>query len=55
MQEKDEISNGQNKTIQNLLFDFISKYITLTDEEWNACVALDIFHTEMELTFICKY
>lgn len=31
--------------MQNLLFDFISKYISLTDEEKNAIVSLDIFRT----------
>lgn len=31
--------------MQNLLFDFISKYISLTDDEKNAIVSLDIFHS----------
>lgn len=31
--------------MQNVLFDFISQYISLTEEEKNAIVALDIFHT----------
>lgn len=41
-----------HKTMQNLLFEFISKYITMTDEEWNALVALDIFHTEKKGTIL---
>lgn len=31
--------------MQNILFDFISKYISLTDEEKNAIVSLDIFRS----------
>ncbi len=31
--------------MQNILFNFISKYITLTDEEKNALISLDLFHT----------
>ena len=31
--------------MQNILFDFISKYITLTEDEKNAIVSLDLFHS----------
>lgn len=31
--------------MQDILFDFISKYVTLTEEEKNAIVSLDIFHS----------
>ena len=31
--------------MQNLLFDFISKYITLTEDEKNEILSLDLFHT----------
>jgi len=31
--------------MQNVLFDFISKYISLSEEEKNAIVSLDIFHS----------
>lgn len=31
--------------MQNLLFGFISKYISLTEEEWNAIVSLDLFRS----------
>jgi CRP-like cAMP-binding protein len=31
--------------MQDILFDFISKYISLTEEEKNAIVSLDIFHS----------
>ncbi len=31
--------------MQNLLFDFISKYISLTGDEWNAIVSLDLFRS----------
>lgn len=31
--------------MKNILFDFISKYISLTEDEKNAIVSLDIFHS----------
>lgn len=31
--------------MKNLLFDFIEKYVPLTDEEKNAIVSIDIFHS----------
>lgn len=31
--------------MENILFDFISKYVSLTEEEKNAIVALDLFHS----------
>jgi hypothetical protein len=37
--------NNNNKTMENILFDFISKYISLTEDEKNAIVSLDIFHS----------
>ena len=40
--------------MQKILFDFISKYVTLTDEEWNALVALDIFRTEKKGTILLQ-
>lgn len=33
------------KTMQDILFDFMSKYITLTEEEKNALISLDIFRS----------
>ena len=29
--------------MQDILFDFISKYVTLTEEEKNAIISLDLF------------
>jgi CRP-like cAMP-binding protein len=40
--------------MQNLLFDFISKYITLSKEEKEAIVSLDIFHTVKKGTILLK-
>lgn len=40
--------------MQNLLFDFISKYVSLTDDEKNAIVSLDIFHTVKKGTVLLK-
>ena len=31
--------------MQNILFDFISKYISLTEEEKNAILSLDLFRS----------
>lgn len=38
-------SRTDNETMENTLFDFISKYITLTEEEKNAILSLDLFHS----------
>ena len=34
--------DSNNKTMKNLLFDFISKYVSLTEDEKNAIASLDI-------------
>lgn len=31
--------------MQDILFDFISKYISLTEDEKNALLSLDLFHS----------
>lgn len=40
--------------MQNLLFDFLSKYISLTDDEKNTLVSFDIFHTVKKGTILLK-
>lgn len=40
--------------MENLLFDFISKYITLTEAEKSAIVSLDIFHSVKKGTVLLK-
>jgi CRP-like cAMP-binding protein len=40
--------------MQNLLFDFISKYIPLSEEEKNAIVSLDIFRSVKKGTTLLK-
>lgn len=40
--------------MQDLLFDFVSKYIPLTKEEKNAMISLDIFRTEKKGTVLLK-
>ncbi len=40
--------------MQDLLFDFISKYISLTEEEKNAIVSLEIFHSQKKGTILLK-
>lgn len=40
--------------MQDLLFGFISKYISLTEEEKNAIISLDIFHTVKKGTILLK-
>jgi CRP-like cAMP-binding protein len=40
--------------MKNILFDFIAKYISLTEEEKNAIVSLDIFHSVKKGTTLLK-
>ena len=40
--------------MQNLLFDFISKYVSLSEGEKNAIVALDVFRTVKKGTILLK-
>ncbi|HMR82678.1 MAG TPA: cyclic nucleotide-binding domain-containing protein, partial [Niabella sp.] len=40
--------------MENILFDFLAKYITLTDEEKNAIVSLDVFRTVKKGTVLLK-
>jgi CRP-like cAMP-binding protein len=40
--------------MHNKLFDFISKYISLTEEEKNALLSLNIFHTVKKGTVLLK-
>ncbi|WP_412476260.1 Crp/Fnr family transcriptional regulator [Flavobacterium sp. TBRC 19031] len=40
--------------MKNILFDFISKYITLTDDEKDAIVSLDIFRSVKKGTTLLK-
>lgn len=40
--------------MQTLLFNFLTKYVTLTEEEKNAIVSLDIFHSVKKGTILLK-
>jgi CRP-like cAMP-binding protein len=40
--------------MQDILFDFLSKYISLTEDEKNAILALDIFHSIKKGTILLK-
>ncbi|WP_188938815.1 Crp/Fnr family transcriptional regulator [Dyadobacter endophyticus] len=40
--------------MQDLLFDFISKYISLTDDEKNAIISLDVFRSFKKGTILLK-
>jgi CRP-like cAMP-binding protein len=40
--------------MQDILFDFISKYISLTEDEKNAILSLDIFHSVKKGTILLK-
>lgn len=42
----------QNPKMQNILFDFISKYVTLNEEEKNALIALNLFHSAKKGTIL---
>lgn len=38
--------------MENILFDFIAKYVSLTEEEKNALMSLDLFHTVKKGTIL---
>lgn len=40
--------------MENTLFDFISKYVTLTEDEKNALLSLDLFHSVKKGTVLLK-
>lgn len=40
--------------MENILFDFIAKYISITEEEKNAILSLDIFHSVKKGTTLLK-
>lgn len=40
--------------MENILFDFISRYITLTEDEKNALLSLDLFHSVKKGTTLLK-
>lgn len=40
--------------METILFDFISKYITLTDEEKNVLISLDLFHSYKKGSILLK-
>jgi CRP-like cAMP-binding protein len=46
--------SNNNKIMTNILFDFISKYVSLTDDEKNAIVSLDIFRSFKKGTTLLK-
>ena len=47
-------NGNKTKTMKDLLFDFISKYVSLTDEEKNEIVSLDIFRSVKKGTYLLK-
>lgn len=42
------------KKTQNILFDFISRYVSLTEDEKNALLSLDLFHSVKKGTVLLK-
>jgi len=46
--------SNNNKTMQKTLFDFIAKYITLNEDEKNALLSLDLFHSVKKGTILLK-
>ncbi len=46
--------SNNNKTMKNILFDFISKYISLTEDEKNAILSLDLFRSVKKGTTLLK-
>lgn len=45
---------SNNKTMNDILFDFLSKYISLTDDEKNALASLDLFRSVKKGTTLLK-
>ena len=48
------VIDDKNKTMKNTLFDFISKYISLTEDEKNAILSLDLFRSVKKGTTLLK-
>ena len=46
--------DSNNNTMKNILFDFISKYISLTEYEKNALLSLDLFRSVKKGTTLLK-
>ena len=46
--------HNNNKTMQDILFDFLSKYVPLTEEEKNIIISLDIFRSVKKGTTLLK-
>lgn len=51
----EEMKVTKSKTMENILFDFISQYITLTDEEKNIILSLNIFRSVKKGTTLLKF
>ena len=47
-------ASNNNKPVENILFAFISKYVSLTEEEKNAIISLDLFRTVKKGTTLLK-
>ena len=50
------VTDDSNKieTMKNILFDFVSKYVTLTEDEENAILSLDVFRSVKKGTILLK-
>jgi hypothetical protein len=46
--------NNKNIIMQGILFDFISKYISLTEEEKDAILSLDLFRSVEKRAVLLK-
>lgn len=46
--------SNNNETMENILFDFISKYVSLTEDEKNAILSLDLFRSVKKGTTLLK-
>lgn len=47
-------TEDKNKAMKNILLDFISKYVSLTEEEQNAIFSLDLFRSVKKGTILLK-
>jgi CRP-like cAMP-binding protein len=49
-----KVDRNNIKTMQDILFNFISKYVSLTEDEKNVLLSLDLFHTVKKGTILLE-
>lgn len=54
MVASETVNSNKNKTMQDILFSFISKYVSLTEDEKNAILSLDLFRPVKKGTLLLQ-